>query len=110
MQALLREKRLLNRSHVLLARVEELIKTVPAHDMDQYTRQLISVLWPHDGGKLAHIQRLGWTHRPTAIYRDRCICNVCGISMQGWRDWHVVEELPHLVDVHNALNGPSLEF
>lgn len=46
------------------------------------------VQWPHSQKLRQEIEAAKFTFRPMVIKRDRCVCNVCGVEVNGWRSWH----------------------
>ena len=47
-----------------------------------------SIVWPHSSKLREVIESAGFKHAPTILKRDRVICSVCGVEVDGWRPWH----------------------
>lgn len=46
------------------------------------------VAWPHSAQLRCEIEAAGFVYRPMMIKRDRCVCDDCGIEVNGWKPWH----------------------
>jgi hypothetical protein len=51
-------------------------------------RQRSGVSWPHSTAVRDRIEMCNFTYRPMMLKRDRCVCEVCGVEVYGWRPWH----------------------
>jgi len=65
------------------------------------------VPWPHSPILRKEIEKNGFAFKPMSIKRDRCICDVCGSEVSGWRPWHN-PRLLHDYDKHISTNYRSI--
>jgi serine/threonine protein kinase len=55
------------------------------------------VHWPHTTRLRKDIESAGFVFKPMMVKRDRCICELCGMEVAGWRPWHNPWQMHNLV-------------
>jgi serine/threonine protein kinase len=69
-------------------KVAELLTKNPQRFNQFRDLQKKGVQWPHSPDLRKEIEKAGFVFRPMMIKRDRCVCDVCGAEVSGWRPWH----------------------
>jgi len=69
-------------------KVEDMIKRNPQRFTAFRDLQQKGVQWPHSPFLRKEVESAGFVFRPMMIKRDRCLCEVCGADISGWRIWH----------------------
>jgi serine/threonine protein kinase len=70
-------------------KVTDLLKKNPQRFAAFRDLQRRGVQWPHSPALRREIEAAGFVFRPMMVKRDRCVCEVCGCEVSGWRPWHI---------------------
>lgn len=88
-----------------LKEAESRVAEMLAHNQNAFNqfreRARKGVQWPHSAKLREEIEKAGFAYRPMMIKRDRCVCDVCGVEVSGWRPWH------NPWSFHNYLRHPA---
>jgi hypothetical protein len=46
------------------------------------------VNWPHSSEVRKNVESAAFAFRPMMVKRDRCVCDICGVEVTGWKKWN----------------------
>lgn len=72
------------------------------------------VHWPHTTRVRKDIESAGFVFKPMMVKRDRCVCELCGMEVSGWRPWHNPWQMHNLIrhsaDFHERVSRFGTAF